>query len=103
MRIIPCEDPESASGTRRALGARMKTKLIHLVARVRSPTAPLTSREICQDLWERLSRNFDAAACVLMPNHLHLAVEDSPKQAPRALAALLSAFKRRWPRREFEW
>lgn len=45
----------------------------HLVARTRPGFRPLESREHCADIWQRLRSRFGRiAACVLMPNHLHL-------------------------------
>jgi len=45
----------------------------HVVARTAPQTFPLLDRNACVDLWRRLRNAFPrVAACVLMPNHLHL-------------------------------
>jgi REP element-mobilizing transposase RayT len=69
----------------------------NFVARAYRPRQPFLNREACAELWGRLQNRFKTvAACVLMPNHLHLAMETTAaNEVRRTLSIELRAFTRR--------
>lgn len=72
------------------------TNAYHLVARVNPTLFPLKTRNSCVDLWRRLRGKFPCvAACVLMPNHLHLLIFSSH---PETLQWDLGVELRAWTR-----
>jgi len=70
----------------------------HLVARAHPTLVPLLDRNVCVDLWERLRGTFPkVAACVLMPNHLHLLyLAHRPGNAQWRLGVELRAWAQRF-------
>lgn len=70
----------------------------HLVARARPTLYPLKDRDLCVDLWRRLREEFPrSAACVLMPNHIHLLVVGARvPDAEWRMGVLLRAWCRRF-------
>lgn len=57
------------------MGPPIMIHAYHLVARANLFQTPLVHRNSCADLWKRLRNRFpNIAACILMPNHLHLLV-----------------------------
>ncbi|MCC7441279.1 MAG: hypothetical protein IT285_06590 [Bdellovibrionales bacterium] len=68
----------------------------HLVARAVVGREPFVSRDLCLEAWRRLRLTFpDSAACILMPNHLHLLTEGDPHALTRTLGRTLGALVRR--------
>lgn len=70
----------------------------HLVARANPFQTPLTKRNSNVDLWERLQKRFsNIAACVLMPNHLHILIfTHEPDKAVWNLGVDLRAWTQRF-------
>jgi REP element-mobilizing transposase RayT len=77
----------------------------HFVARANVTLFPLTDRDGCADLWQRLRKRFpEIAACVLMPNHLHLlAFTEAPESAVWGLGVDLRAWTRRFHPKTKVW
>lgn len=76
----------------------MKKKVYHFVARARPGLSPLAQRDTALELWRLLRAEFqsNALACVLMPNHLHLAVlTANPKLSRRRIGFSLRSFTRK--------
>jgi REP element-mobilizing transposase RayT len=69
----------------------------HFVARARWPHTPLIERDVCGELWERLQDRFGRClGNVLMPNHLHLLLDENrPDPVRRALAIELRSLTRK--------
>ncbi len=83
-------------------------QLLHLVARTTSGARPFLDRRACADLWNRIARNFDVVALVLMPDHVHLLTQIERDIALRSFGRVLSAFRLRMhataiPKLSFEW
>lgn len=72
----------------------------HLTARSYAPSTPLSAShsEACAYLWTKLQARFpEIAACIFMPNHVHILVFTSdPAVAKRALATELRAWTRKF-------
>ena len=70
----------------------------HIFARALPFLTPLKQRTVCVDLWRRLRKRFpNIAACVLMPNHLHILIfTPDPDQARWKLGVDLRAWTQRF-------
>lgn len=71
---------------------------LHLVAHCRPFLSPLLDRDACADLWQRLRSRFrEVAACILMPDHLHLlALHMNARQAAWDLSVELRAWTKKF-------
>jgi hypothetical protein len=70
--------------------------IYHCVARAQFGQRPFLNRSHNRDLWRRLVRVFPGgAACVLMPNHIHLLTEGNSLTLNRRLARVLSFWCKR--------
>ncbi len=99
------EGVESAAGAPFALWGTMKPLAHHVVARAHPFLNPLRQREACADLWRRLRAKLPKiAACVLMPNHLHLLkLGNDPCRIAWDLGVELRAWTQRFSPRSSVW